>query len=80
MFTLLSNIETGPQIQKAIHIDNDLVVNVYVQSVKLSALRNFKFPLKVDSLSTVFDICDSLEIFDEDAKQVSANSKSVRYM
>ena len=52
-------------------------MNVYVQSVRLFALRNFKFPLKVDSLSTVSDICDSLEIFDEDAKQVPANSKSL---
>ena len=79
IFALLSQNRTGPLIQKATHIDDDLVVNVqaYVQSVKLSALSSSNFPLKVDSLSTVADISDSLEVFDEDTKKVPTGSKSV---
>ena len=61
IFTVSNENGIGPNIQNAISIDNDLMLNIYMNSVKLSKLHHFTFPLDVYHIDVVYEVCDALE-------------------
>ena len=62
-YCLVKNPEnTRPEILKAIHINDTLTCTVFMQSVKLTTLTKYQFPIKIDidSLLEISNICDKL--------------------
>ena len=58
--TLQKSRDAGAFVEKCSTIDENLMLTCYVQSVKLSSLENFQFPLKVNSLCTIEAVRDLL--------------------
>ena len=57
----VTNFENvGPNIPKAIHIDDTLLLTAFMQSVKLMTLNQHQFPLKIEYLSDITNVCDEL--------------------
>jgi len=50
----------GAFVEKSLTIDQNLTLTCYVQSVKLSSLKNLQFPLKVNSQRTIVAVRDLL--------------------
>ena len=50
----------GPQIKSAILIQEDLSLNVYIDSVKLTQLEDKKLPLKLENISTINQVCEGI--------------------
>ena len=61
MVAVSNEDNTGPNIQNAISINNDLVLNVYMNSLKLSKLHQFTFPLDMHHIDVVYEVCDAIE-------------------
>ena len=52
--------DTGPQIKSAICIDKNLMLNAFVILVKLNKVGQFIFPMKVNSIHLIEQVCDTL--------------------
>ena len=66
--------QLGPQVKCAVVVNNELLLNVYLNSVRLPNINGMTLPLKIDKISTINDICHSVDalIFeDADNKTVS---------
>ena len=64
----MNNVQSaGPTISSAVCIENDLTLTTYMKSVKLTSLGKYRFPMKIDSLLDIANICDDLSslIFDQ---------------
>ena len=53
---------TGPQLKSAICIDENLMLNVFVNLVKLNKVGQFVFPMKVNSIHLIEQVCDTLNL------------------
>ena len=52
---------TGPQIKSAICIDENLrMLNAFVNLVKLNKVGQFTFPMKVNSIHLIEQVCDTI--------------------
>ena len=57
----MNNLQSaGPTISSAVCIENDLTLTTFMKSVKLITLGKYCFPMKVDSLLDIANICDDL--------------------
>ena len=57
----MKNLQSaGPTISSAVCIEDDLTLTTYMKSVKLTSLGKYRFPIKVDSLLDIANICDDL--------------------
>ena len=66
--------QLGPQVKCAVVVNNELLLNVYLNSVRLPNINGMTLPLKIDKISTINDIChsvDALNFEDADNKTVS---------
>ena len=58
--TVNNSQSAGPTISAAVCIDNDLMLSAYMKSIKLIELNKYRFPMKVDSLLDITNICEEL--------------------
>ena len=58
--TVTNSENVGPNISKAIRIDDTLLLTAFMQSVKLTTLNQHQFPLKIEYLSDITNVCDEL--------------------
>ena len=54
---LKNSASTGPEVQAAMCLNEDMFLNVFLQSVKLAKLGSFELPLKIDKLSKIHLVC-----------------------
>ena len=51
---------TGPHIKAALCKREDMLLVVFIQSVKLTRLGKFKLPVKSNTLSQIYEICETI--------------------
>ena len=57
----MNNLQSaGPTISSAVCVENELTLTIYMKFVKLTTLGKYRFPMKVDSLLHIANICDEL--------------------
>ena len=66
----------GPQIKSAILIQEDLSLNVYIDSVKLIQLEDKKLPLKLENSSTINQVCETITKVNSLDEAVETSSES----
>ena len=54
---LKNSASTGPEVKAAMCLNEDMFLNVFVQSVKLAKLGSFELPLKIDKLTKIHLVC-----------------------
>ena len=63
----MNNLQSaGPTIFSAVCVENNLTLTTYTKSVKLTTLGKYRFPMKVDSLLDIANICDDLSLLISD--------------
>ena len=50
---------TGPHIKAALCIREDMLLDVFIQSVKLTRLGKLQLPVKINTLSQIYEICET---------------------
>ena len=58
--TVINSETVGPNISEAIRIDDTLLLTAFMQFVKLTTLNQHQFPLKIEYLSDITNVCDEL--------------------
>ena len=51
---------TGPHIKTALCIREDMLLDVFIQSVKLPRLEKLQLPVKINTLSQIYEICKTI--------------------
>ena len=69
--------DTGPQIKSAICIDENLMLNVFVNLVKLNKVGQFVFPMKVNSIHLIEQVCDTLNLLTNSSDNSRTENKHI---